>query len=235
MNGGIITLRALLTVGTLLGLLARPELSYGFSADLHERLTVEASRELGFSKTAIKQVVRGNLRTDKDEWTVPHAHFDNEQFSKGASRLRERYALALESAAFGRLSVAREQLGRCLHAIQDFYAHSNFVENHDASETIDLFQLVDPLPEAVCDAKNPRGELSSGYFPKETRPSPWKCTHKELNKDHPVSALHAVALDHAARATRLFFQKFTDELRARIGTTEAENILARLKTEKDKG
>lgn len=204
--------------------------AFAFSAAIHEDLTKSTFTDAGFSAPAIKEIVGGNLITDKDEWTIPYAHFDNEQFSKGARRLRDRFALATSAARSGNFRESRAQIGRCLHAIQDFYAHSNFVENHSAESSIDLFQLEDPAAELGCDGRYPVGGLSSGYFPMESRPNPWKCTHKDLNKDRPKARFHAEARNHALRATARFYEHFVSQLRAEAGDAEAEKIVHQLKT-----
>lgn len=84
----------------------------------------------GFSQRAVRAVVKGNLGQDslKGQIGHPEYHFDDSAFEKGWTYVGEQRKFLMQSlreaknpelawAAFGRLS----------HALQDFYAHSNYV------------------------------------------------------------------------------------------------------------
>lgn len=76
------------------------------------------------------------------EFKVAKAHFDSEQFKSGQDRL-----LSLRRAISGKISKkayssAREFTGRMLHTLQDFYSHTNWIEN--------LMGEVNPI--TPCDA-----------------------------------------------------------------------------------
>ena len=70
-----------------------------------------------------------NTRVDSRNLHVAHAHFDSEQFRDGQDRLvRYRKTVSLEIAKMN-YHVARKYTGRMLHTLQDFYSHTNWVEN----------------------------------------------------------------------------------------------------------
>ncbi|XP_065895475.1 von Willebrand factor A domain-containing protein 7-like isoform X2 [Dysidea avara] len=71
----------------------------------------------------------GKVDSKKGELRVAHAHFDSEQFRDGQDRLvRFRRTVSLEIRE-GRYHTARTFTGRMLHTLQDFYSHTNWVEN----------------------------------------------------------------------------------------------------------
>lgn len=55
-------------------------------------------------------------------------HFDSDNFQKSANLISESRAAIIESVRSGSPQNARKILGMTLHTIQDFYAHSNWVE-----------------------------------------------------------------------------------------------------------
>lgn len=56
------------------------------------------------------------------------AHFDNCDFSNAFSYLNQLHAEAKEAAIQGKTDLALTRIGQALHALQDFYAHSNYIE-----------------------------------------------------------------------------------------------------------
>lgn len=204
----------------------------GFSTAVHESVTREALSEQGFETAAAEAILGGNLLTDKDEFTDPKAHFDNEQFSAGAARIRAKLEAALEALDDCNIPQAWEQLGRALHPVQDFFAHSNWVENHAPGDPIDFLRIEDPQASVACDAKSHKGILTSGYWPDDKRPSPEKCVHAELNKDQEDRPFHkearARAFEETKQVVELFeraaFAKFS-----RIGAGEARYRLMLLR------
>ena len=66
---------------------------------------------------------------ESGEVTVAGAHFDSEQFESGQKRLRRfRKAISVEILQKN-YNTAREYAGRMLHTLQDFYSHTNWIEN----------------------------------------------------------------------------------------------------------
>jgi von Willebrand factor A domain-containing protein 7 len=101
----------------------------------HQSITEDAIKafardSLSFrpSEAAIKEIVTANGYTDKWEVFSSSAHFDDEDFSGGQKRLAQKIADIIASLNAGKISKAREALGQALHAVQDFYSHSNWVE-----------------------------------------------------------------------------------------------------------
>jgi hypothetical protein len=139
-------------------LLLAPAVAFAFSGEVHVALTRRALADRGYDKSASDAVVAGNLHTDDDEFTVPAAHFDNESFAAGSARLNARTAAALDDLDGCDPAAAREQLGRVLHAVQDFFAHSNWVENHAPTDPLDLFALKDAPADLACDPVTHRAD-----------------------------------------------------------------------------
>jgi hypothetical protein len=101
----------------------------------HESITEDAVKAFARdtlscppSEAAIQEIVKANGFTDLYEVLSKSAHFDSEDFSGGQKRLGQQIAAIIDSLNKGKISKAREALGQALHAVQDFYSHSNWVE-----------------------------------------------------------------------------------------------------------
>jgi hypothetical protein len=156
MNSTVPTVRRVflvVAVGSLV-VLAAPSL-LAFKTRIHADVTREALGEitrsidghlLRFQPAAIEEIVSANLRQDQGAivpcfftataldpggaFAVSGNHFDSEQLSEGSlmaiGRLNAAKTALKRSPSEG--SSARRFLGRVLHAVQDYYAHSNWVE-----------------------------------------------------------------------------------------------------------
>lgn len=123
-------------------------------------------------------------------------HFDGCCFKEGIDYINKQWK-KIETLSKNRCDSEnlREILcafGKILHAIQDFYAHSNWVETHDD----------------VWDGKNIPDGLVSGTFldrgccPKgQDMPS-----HGELNKDQPNRAYYTKAIRQAYKHSNKTFE-----------------------------
>jgi hypothetical protein len=81
-------------------------------------------------ENAIEAIEEANSDTDfGEEEYVAAAHFDSEQFESGQSRLINLRNSIISSIMAGDVGKAREDTGRFLHALQDFYSHTNWIEN----------------------------------------------------------------------------------------------------------
>ena len=97
---------------------------------------------LEFSDSAINLIIRRNYTSDSHSLYIPSWHFDN-GFTKSAfdaafDRLkirRQAIMAALRQAEINH-DIVWTQLGRSLHSIQDFYAHSTWVDQ-------ERFQIID--------------------------------------------------------------------------------------------
>ena len=57
------------------------------------------------------------------------AHFDAEQFESGQSYLVVLHQSVVSSIQAGDYDTARKDKGQTFHILQDFYSHSNWIEN----------------------------------------------------------------------------------------------------------
>jgi hypothetical protein len=85
---------------------------------------------------------------DSKESKDTAAHFDCENFSGGQLRLLAKLREIKSSLDAGNISGARKALGQSLHAIQDFYSHSNWVETMGGGIYPDLGRPGGSLPVA---------------------------------------------------------------------------------------
>lgn len=218
--------------------------AHAFTGRVHKEITEAVAKKLGYSAEAIAVLVKGNLDSDKKEsdapggeWYSPPAHFDNETFSAGAARVRAKRALALESLSTCDHSVSLEAIGRALHAVQDFYAHSNFITIYsDPTKLAEIEQLTDPSPEdrsKAVSCKTGKGPLTSGYYrytEAELRANTqlWidvptnRCLHDDaaaagLHKDDTDRTGHSDAVARATRATEEFLEAIDTAVYNRYG------------------
>ena len=79
----------------------------------------------------IEYINRQNAKVDykSGEFTVAAAHFDSEQFKSGQNRLRCFRKAIPEEIKNRNYDTARKYTGRMLHTLQDFYSHTNWIEN----------------------------------------------------------------------------------------------------------
>jgi von Willebrand factor type D domain/Heterokaryon incompatibility protein Het-C len=119
-------------------------------------ITDEDGKPLGFTSEAIEEIYQGNRGVDlkpgsdiftSEDFDVPENHFDNELFERGSTRLQRLKQGVVDAlravkptedcncspnsdnnadAEAGK--AARKLLGQALHSLQDFYAHTNWVE-----------------------------------------------------------------------------------------------------------
>jgi len=101
-----------------------------FGTDLHQDLTASALNFLNSSVLAtINDQHRVQDKVDPNGDTAAY-HFDGSYFNEGATAINSRYRTIQDNSnpsAFNSATVARE-FGKIMHAVQDFYAHSNWVE-----------------------------------------------------------------------------------------------------------
>ncbi|XP_059208302.1 von Willebrand factor A domain-containing protein 7-like [Centropristis striata] len=88
----------------------------------------DASKSSKSFRSAIQSVQRRNRRVDTNHFAQPELHFNNEEFSGGRKLITEGLSSVKASNKLENFEAAREKLGQILHALQDFYSHSNWVE-----------------------------------------------------------------------------------------------------------
>lgn len=229
--------------------------TYGFNGRWHEEMTTVAMWDFGFHEMSIRAVVVANLLTDVyaatyeilRDWTVygdqeaaRWFHFDN-LFDPWDVDI---YWYILKENAKDALTKLGDPIDRLfligivLHAVQDFYSHSNWVELWDqyfdekafcplcfptwdeaaTSHDSDVQNWFNMILDMILDEF-----LHTGAYKAKEVP-PWaEETHDDLNKDAPNSArgqivsrsypgcgttYFEVALAVATKATREWLERF---------------------------
>ncbi len=177
-----------------------------FTIAIHRNITTETLRSMtvavagqtkSFSDRALDQIANANQAIDDKTPALafPAGHFTDERFVDSSTRLinlRNQIVMSL-TADPPNGDQARTLLGGALHTVQDFYAHSTWVELGNSGINSDLGRNVMPNPSATlqpCPDPNSVTQvgLSSGYViagsildPKHlgcgTLPSAGKCYH----------------------------------------------------------
>ncbi len=198
------------------------------------------SRLSGDAAICAEWLMSAQWRQDILRQNVNEAHFDNCAFEPGAayvaSQVEQAFRYAMEYSKSQKpterddhLAEGLLALGRALHALQDFYAHSNFVELMDEREPADRALSSIPRPAlwtptgvtTVLELARTQ-HLYSGAWPLGQYSCPGKSpvTHGQLAKDSSTTErgkkaplhrswgkdLHAVALE-LARMTSAEFLK----------------------------
>lgn len=97
----------------------------------HQQIT---RRALGayFDEKALAQIVAANLWQDSPWNQFPnrsYLHFDNNKIAEGLAYVLSEHASIIQMVAGGGKGAAqRAAFGRLCHTVQDFYAHSNYVD-----------------------------------------------------------------------------------------------------------
>ncbi|MDV6236570.1 hypothetical protein CH379_013125 [Leptospira ellisii] len=86
-----------------------------------------------------EMIVQGNLKSDDEFMNAESFHCDNNNVFGCGLELRDLKSKS-EKAFF--FSDSMKSIGHATHIIQDFYAHSNWVENH--TETVEVAPLEEP-------------------------------------------------------------------------------------------
>jgi len=85
-----------------------------------------------FSPDALEEIIAANLAQDALQnqlGSKDHFHFDNNKISESLAYIEELHGqIAGLAAQSGHGSRQRAALGRLCHTVQDFYAHSNYVD-----------------------------------------------------------------------------------------------------------
>jgi hypothetical protein len=83
-----------------------------------------------FSPRALARMINANLRQDSPRGQIGHHeyHFDHNAFDKSYAYIEEQRALIVSSLQAKDVSSAWSAFGRLTHTVQDFYAHSNYID-----------------------------------------------------------------------------------------------------------
>jgi hypothetical protein len=186
-----------------------------FAINYHASMTYSACPEDSkISQADLVMIVASNVMTDMNQFESA-LHFDNCCFSLGVQRINDLWA---DISPTGVLDFV--VFGTMIHTVQDFYAHSNWVELNVDDSPIPVWDLtLASLPSAI---------VSGTFFldwPKNCGPD--APTHAQLNKDSPDSeegqkivesgpnlgkSLFDLAYDTALRATQVQFARLLSVL-----------------------
>lgn len=236
----------------------------GFGTGSHFDLTRTVLAEYGFAETPIKMVQVGNWMTDYYATSPTHGekhrdvleklHFDNlydeEQVIAYWATLLRNIKTTTERAAESEDKMAMlVVLGVGLHAVQDFYAHSNWVELHPQKDPAEF--RADTFIRAFNASRKPQFKgLHTGKYPDDRVTGPGEFDPPVdadihgmhgfgLNKDSPLQRrwddayIFAYAGSHElVEAIKAWSEEtnpgFWDEVREfELDTTEEENRLSR--------
>lgn len=143
-----------------------------FKIEYHVALTEQACPDEPRIKDELYVIVAANVATDLDQFHSA-LHFDNCAFEIGVERINNLWQL-IDSAENRRFIL----FGTLIHTVQDFYAHSNWVELHQDQRPVPVWDLqLNSLPAGV---------VSGTFFwdrPKLCGPD--TPTHEQLDKDGP--------------------------------------------------
>jgi hypothetical protein len=193
--------------------------------------TTSNGNTIKFSDRAIKEIRDSDAEVDHSiDFLNASAHCDNEQLETCSDRILQikNFIIAnLKSDQSRNGPLARYNLGRLLHTLQDFYSHSNWVESTNGSEpNLSLGNSIINSVSATTTTCEADGAslittgLTSGYFPfNETN----KCAHgfegtignvtillEGIHKDDPSRNKHGEAREAAVKATRNIIEEILD-------------------------
>jgi hypothetical protein len=207
---------------------------------IHEDISAEALRattrtvdgeDLRFTEKAILEIRRANRQTDlSSDFFRAYKHFDSERFGEASAHLTQLkdQVIAAITAASPDGERARAALGTALHTVQDFYAHSNWVDigRSGVNTALGRSPLANPAAtDAFCPSSPEQlGGIglttdTTGYYIGLLGCGPiaaGKCYHggpggcDGLNKDRPGRPNHDAARSRADQATRDYVNQILD-------------------------
>lgn len=166
-------------------------------AGLSETSATVNGEERSFSARTVADMKKANEEVDNISggsaaYWHPERHFTDEEYSSSSQRILDlrRDALDLVTKTNPDGYLARRKIGQALHTIQDFYAHSNWVERGNTDINHLLGTGVSPNPSRTSQncpdspqalGPNGGGTLTSGYFVGfHVDPSEFGCSVEEL-------------------------------------------------------
>lgn len=174
-----------------------------FQLQYHAALTRDACPDNPTIQENLVTIVAANLATDLNQFESA-LHFDNCTFELGVERIDGLWQLIESNEEGNRYAV----FGTMLHTVQDFYAHSNWIELNEGASPVPVWDL---------DLHSLPVDIVSGTFELD---SPKKCgpdapTHEQLNKDSPSSEEGGRIVQSGPNAgTTLFALAFAAALQA---------------------
>ena len=185
-----------------------------FALKRHALITQGAAATI-LTKDEIQVVVNANLTQDLRQ-VESRIHFDNCAFKEGSLYIEKQWEM-IDSDGDRRSSSSLSLFGRLLHTVQDFYAHSNWVEIHLNEALIPLWDLqVKSLPAGIMSGTWVIGE------PKKC--SPGTPDHDELNKDEPSSKAGSKIVDRGPHQGKTLYE-LAEEVAIRATRQQLERLV----------
>jgi hypothetical protein len=123
-----------------------------------------------FGPAALAKIIQANVYQDRVSAQLGHDeyHFDNNAFDKSYAYIEEQRSQVISTLQAGNAMAARSAFGRLTHTVQDFYAHSNYIDlwlSLHTNGSRPAPSTVDPIDSAIIDSPG----LRSGkiYYPLE--------------------------------------------------------------------
>lgn len=199
----------------------------------HKQATEEAAYAL-FEATGVRQLANLSTIGDHDVDYITHSetHFDNCYWNEGRDWVIANRNAAIDAAiqyqATGKKPLLHSfyrSLGFVMHATQDFYSHSNWVETHEPGVLAPLSDPGAPMPEGwysgTFDNHADSGpDAGAAHCPIGTP------THAEMNKDVVGRPYADEAMVDAVLATRDQLERVAAGIRATVPPGQAEAVLA---------
>lgn len=197
--------------------------------------TVDGGRVITFTDEAVEQAADANWDTDIGPgFFVGENHFTEEDFNASSQRLRN-LKEAVVTTVIGTDpdgDAARRSLGTALHTVQDFYAHSNWIERSEPgiNQSLGRSVLTDPPASVAICPDDPESLPADGGAILTTAyyigllgcgpiPINGKCYHggpggcDGIHKDNLGRPFHAPARSQAVTATVDYIEQILDDPR----------------------
>ncbi|HVJ13903.1 MAG TPA: hypothetical protein VM686_00620 [Polyangiaceae bacterium] len=207
---------------------------HAFGASRHETMTRIAAEAWADADTvALLETASLIGDTDPATWIRSEAHFDNCYWNEGRDWVLENRADAVEAAVrFASSQSAHDrqdffnQFGYALHAVEDHYAHSNWVETHAEAALAPLDVAHQPKPDnwfsgTYENAGDTGPDAGALHCPPDTP------HHDDFAKDDAGTPEAAEAFFTATIAVTDQLRKLVDEVRAAL-PGEADDVLGEL-------
>jgi hypothetical protein len=180
-----------------------------------------------FSSRALKVIIQANLKQDHIRYQLkhPHFHFDSNAFEESYAFIDQQRQIILDSLrSTAEPKISWEAFGRLTHTVQDFYAHSNYVQLWiDANQDRDILspEQIQPMDSEIINHPNLHSgkvyfldwlAYVPGFYRLASRFSP-KDSHTNMNLDHPGrGSLFPLAMEAAVKCTAFEFKRIADIL-----------------------
>ena len=190
---------------------------------IHAEITKQALHQR-FSAAALEKIIDANLYQDRILAQIGHNeyHFDNNAFEESYAYIEQQRALVISALQANDMLSAWSAFGRLIHAAQDFYAHSNYIDlwvSCQPDGALPTMSEVDPVDEDLIHSR----ALRSGkiYYPLEVfsfvkflkplvLPLLPRDSHAWMNLDSPEQGPNFTFAFHAAlKRTKIEFEKTT--------------------------